>query len=191
MMRILSVTFLLSILLTACDSGTSEPIAATTVTNLAADVARTGHYTFYDLKTNQTVALADSNSTKWDIAFKNTSIIINSGVSGPGNVEAQVVSGVFAELLTAPETGYQKDLAAANLAIKPGSGNGWYNYNATAMTINPIPGKLIVLKTTDGKFAKIQIKSYYQNAPATPDINSVSRYYTFDYVYQPNGSRTF
>lgn len=177
--------------ISACDSTTVTPVVATTITNLDADVNKSGHYTFFDLKNNQVVALADSATTKWDIAFKATSIIINSGVSGMGNAEAQVVDGIFSELTEAPATGYQKDIAANNLAIKPGSGAGWYNYNPTAMVITPIPGKIIVVKTTNGRYAKIQIKNYYKDAPATPTVASPSRYFTFDYIYQPNESTKF
>ena len=39
----------------------------------------------------------------------------------------------------------------------------------------------------DGKFAKVEILSYYLGAPENPDaFADQSRYYTFNYVYQPN-----
>ncbi|MAK01773.1 MAG: hypothetical protein CMC17_04480, partial [Flavobacteriaceae bacterium] len=42
-------------------------------------------------------------------------------------------------------------------------------------------------RTRDGKFAKVEILSYYLGAPENPDaFADQSRYYTFNYVYQPN-----
>jgi hypothetical protein len=73
-------------------------------------------------------------------------------------------------------------------AIPTGSGNGWYNYNSTTNLITSIAGKVFVVKTHDGKYAKMEIISYYKDAPATPDATALSRYYTFRYVYQPNGT---
>ena len=43
----------------------------------------------------------------------------------------------------------------------------------------------------DGKYAKVEILSYYQGAPDSPDaFTDQSRYYTFNYVYQPNSGET-
>ncbi|MFT6205223.1 MAG: hypothetical protein ACJA1O_002839, partial [Spirosomataceae bacterium] len=41
------------------------------------------------------------------------------------------------------------------------------------------------------KFAKMEILGYYKDMPAIIDRSSQSRYYTFRYAYQPDGSRTF
>jgi hypothetical protein len=173
-------------------------LEATTVSNLAAGVNTTNggggqptsatKYTFYSLASNAVVANADSNSTKWDVGFKGTTIIINGGISGPGQGGALVQDGLFTEAATAPETGFKAD-AAAGLAIPTGSNNGWYNYNGATNIITPLAGKVIMVRTATGKYAKLEIVSYYQNAPATPAPTSVSRYYTFRYLYQPDGSR--
>jgi len=73
------------------------------------------------------------------------------------------------------------------LAIPTGSDNGWYNYDPSQLTIRPIPGKVIVLRTADNKFAKVEILSYYKDAPEVITeqiaLNDL-RYYTFNYVYQ-------
>ena len=55
----------------------------------------------------------------------------------------------------------------------------------------PTAGKIIVAKTSDGRYAKMEILSYYKDAPATPTFNNEARYYTFRYVYQPNDTRSF
>jgi hypothetical protein len=66
---------------------------------------------------------------------------------------------------------------------------GWYNYDGATNIVTPIAGKVILIRTATGKYAKLEIVSYYQNAPATPTATSVSRYYTFRYLYQPDGTR--
>ena len=73
-------------------------------------------------------------------------------------------------------------------AIASGSGNGWYTYTGPpTYLISPTPGKILVFRTRDGKYAKMEILSYYLGAPENPDaFSDPSRYYTFNYVYQPN-----
>jgi hypothetical protein len=185
-------------ILSACDKDntvTPEPVKSETFRDLAADPttttstgqpASTGKYTFFSFK-NGLVSSADSASTKWDIAFRATSIIVNGGTSGPGQGAALIRDGIFSEILEAPSTGYVQD-AKPNFAITASSGRGWYNYNPVANLITPIAGKVLIFKTADGKYAKMEILSYYKGAPATPTATDVSRYYTFRYVYQPDGS---
>ena len=122
---------------------------------------------------------------------------MNGGASGPGQGEAQVVTGSFDALSAAPESGYQSD-SDTETAIPAGSGNGWYTYTGQDGTppniILPIPGRVIVLRTADGNYAKLEIMSYYRG---NPDTSSASfsgeggRHYTFQYVVQPSGSRAF
>jgi hypothetical protein len=151
----------------------------------------TGRFTFFSLRENKVIPNADSASTKWDVAFRTTIILTNGGVSGPGSGAAQVADGIFEDILEAPAEGWQIDTAARK-AIPTGSGNGWYNYNPTGFTVTPIPGRVLLIRTADGKYAKIRILNYYRDAPATIDpFSDKERYYTFEYVYQPNGSRSF
>jgi hypothetical protein len=155
-------------------SSTGQPIAAK-------------HYTFFSLADNKQIVYTDSNTTKWDVAFRGTTILVNGGASGPGQGGAQVYTGLFADLVTAPTTGYNVD-AAATKAIPTGSGNGWYTYSSTTNVVTPIAGRVLAIRTALGKYAKMEIQSYYQNAPATPTSANPSGYYTFRYVYQPSGS---
>jgi HmuY protein len=170
------------------DNTVTPPVVAVetkTVANIDADAANKGSFTLYSLVDNKVIPNSDSATTKWDIGFKATTIIINGGTSGPGKAEAQVITGVFSQLVTAPETGYTTD-AAAKKAI-----TGWYSYNMTTHVISPVTGAVIVLKTANGNYAKLEVTSYYKDAPATPDQNSISRYYNFRFAYQPDGTRKF
>jgi hypothetical protein len=177
------------------DNNATPAVQAQTVTSLSAagTASSTGqptaakHYTFYSLADGKQIAYTDSNSTKWDVAFKGTTILINGGTSGPGQGGAQVYTGLFADLVTAPITGYSVDGAAAK-AIPTGSGNGWYSYSSTTNVVTPIAGRVLAIRTALGKYAKMEIQNYYQNAPAAPTSANASGYYTFRYVYQPSGT---
>ena len=79
-------------------------------------------------------------------------------------------------------------------SISTGSGEGWYIYaGPPTHLITPITGKILVFRTHDGKYAKVDILSYYKDAPNAPDaFTDEDRYFTFNYVYQPNeGISTF
>lgn len=157
-------------------------------------------FTFFNLSDGEIVDRADSASTRWDIALAGTTILVNGGTSGPGQGAAQVVNGTFEDLTEAPETGYASD-QGSELAIPSGSGNGWYTYTGEGnppAAILPIPGRIIVLQTADGNYAKMEILSYYEGNPDTStgefanfQTRPAGRHYTFQYVVQPDGSRNF
>ncbi len=156
-------------------------------------------YTFFSFSTGQIVANADSASTKWDIGFRSTSIIFNGGTSGPGAAGAQVQKGLFADLITAPATGYTLDnkttnafaISSSPLASGATATNQWW-FNSgtnTSTVISPIAGQVILVKTADGKYAKLEILNFYKGAPATiNNLTDLDRYYTFRYVYQGDGT---
>ncbi|MFZ9687942.1 MAG: HmuY family protein [Chitinophagaceae bacterium] len=157
-----------------------------------------GKFTFYSLENNAVVPSTDSNSTKWDIAFRGTTIITNAGTSGPGAGGAFVYTGTFDELETVPtDSTFKKDNAPTSYAITSGSNKGWYVYDPVNNLITPIPGRVLVIKTAKGNFAKVEIMNYYKGgstpAPsASDDIKlKTQRFYTFRFVHQANGTASF
>lgn len=202
----------LSIALIACTKDEETivvPVSAITVKDLAADTVTglgldgrpqsAGTTTYYSLVDNKVVASTDAASTKWDIAFSSTKILINGGTSGPGIGGAFVYVGLFDALKTIPaDSNFATDNAnAAAFAIPLGSGKAWYTYDGLTTLVSPIAGRVLVIRTATGKFAKIEIISYYKGGVTLPASASVNdklfkqRYYTFRYAYQPNGSKTF
>lgn len=163
--------------------------ATYTVNNLVADTAKKNRPTFYSLADNKVIDVADSNSTKWDIAFMGTKILFNSLSSGPGTTVAQIVDGVYADYILAPENGYRADTSTSKLAITASSGKGWYNYNTSTHIITPIAGKVIVVKTNAGYYAKLEILNYYKDSPANPTGTDKARFYTFRYGIQKDKTR--
>ena len=209
--RIIGGMFLAMVAFQACEKDQTTTTQATlvekTVSNLPADTivglvngqpVGVGKYTFFSLEGNTLVASTDSNSLKWDIAMRGTSIITNSGNSGPGNGGAFVYVGTFDELKTIPaDSVFKKDNAPVSYAIPLGSNKGWYVYNPVTTLITPVPGRVLVIKTASGKYAKVEILNYYKGG-VTPDATASDndkltkqRYYTFRYAYQGNGSTSF
>ena len=180
---------------------TVKDLAADTVTGLGADgrPQSAGTTTYYSLVDNKIVASTDAASTKWDIAFSSTKILVNCGTSGPGIGGAFVFKGLFDDLKTIPvDSSFATDNSnAASYAIPLGSGRAWYTYDGLTTLVSPIAGRVLVIRTANGKYAKIEILNYYKGGVTLASTASVSdklfkqRYYTFRYAYQPNGAKTF
>lgn len=179
----------------------------TTVQNLIADTIiglspigqpyGANKFTFFSIENNTLVPSSDSATTRWDIAFRGTTIITNSGTSGPGAGGAFVQIGTFdASTSISVDSVFYTD-AAPLYAIRTGSGKGWYNYDGANNLVTPLPGRVIMIRTASGKYAKLEIINYYKkgNTPAASasdaDKLSLQRYYAFRYTFQPNGSKTF
>jgi hypothetical protein len=180
---------------------TVNDLAADTVTGLGADgrPQSAGTTTYYSLVDNKIITSTDAASTKWDIAFSSTKILVNSGTSGPGLGGAFVFKGLFDDLKTIPtDSSFATDNSnAASYAIPLGSGKAWYTYDGLTTLVSPIAGRVLVIRTANGKYAKIEILNYYKGGVTLASTASVNdklfkqRYYTFRYTYQSNGSKTF
>ncbi|WP_299439735.1 HmuY family protein [uncultured Aquimarina sp.] len=154
-----------------------------------------GAFTKFDFETGQ-ITTSDED---WDIAFRGTTIIINGGATQgttdepdrTGDAAAYIATGTM-DNITSVEIGNLIQDTAADTAIPSGSDNGWYNYSgAPNFLITPLTGKILVIRTSDGKYAKVEILSYYKDAPINPDaFVHESRYFTFNYIYQPNNNVT-
>lgn len=149
-----------------------------------------GSYTKFSFSQNAVVTGDD-----WDVAFRGTTILVNGGAAmatdepaRTGQGAVATLSGVlFNEVSAIPTTGFTQD-SATGYAIPTGSGNGWYSYNSETHIITAVAGKVFVVKTHDGKYAKMEILSYYKDAPSNPTIETETRYYTFNFAYQPEGT---
>ena len=191
------------------ETETILPVTAITISNLPADTVlglnpttgmpySAGKYTFFSLERNEPVLNTDSATTKWDLAFASTKILTNSGTSGTGLGGAFIYTGLFDDLKTIPtDSVFKTDNAPASYAITYGSGKGWYVYDQLTSLITPLAGRVLVIRTASGKYAKLEIINYYKGGVTLPttasdsDKLSKQRYYTFRYTFQPNGTKTF
>ena len=218
------LTIAIVFLLVACDNSTPTPTPTpvdttntgafkvftidgiTTVQNLLADTIRgvgamgpygVGKVTFFNISTQKIVANSDSATTKWDLGFRGTTIFTNSGTSGTGQGGAFIFNGLFDNLKTISADSTFKVDTKTLLAIPTGSKKGWYAYDGAANLITAIPGKVLVIRTADGKFAKMEILNYYKKGvtPAATATDAAKtngqRYYAYRFVYQPDGSKNF
>ena len=156
--------------------------------DVAADTGNVGAFTFYSLRDSAIVASADSNSTKWDLAFRSTTVLTNSGTSGPGEGGAIVLTATDYDTLSmAPESEYAVDQEG-----QPAISRQWYTYTGPpSHQILMNPGIVIVVRTADGRYAKLKFTSYYEGGEAIPTGDARSRFYHFTYTFQPDGSRSF
>ncbi len=149
-------------------------------------------FTLFSLKDSSVVDHKDSATTKWDIGFRADIIIVNGGKSGPGNGAAYIWDGLFGEL---KEAGHDSLFIQDNppaYAI----GQKWRSTSTDPATmariIKPIPGKILVVRTADNKYAKIEMLSYYKGSPASPNpFTDKDRHLSFRYVYQSSGKKFF
>lgn len=184
------------------DDEKTQVAVAATATNIPAPqiggqgqpVAESGAFTKFSFSENKVVT-----TDKWDIAFRGTTILVNGGTKigitdepeRTGQAAVSVVSEKFASVTAVPAAATFKQDASTVFAIPIGSGLGWYDYNGATRIVTARAGKVFVVKTHDGKYAKFEILSYYKDAPAAPTATSEGRFYTFNFVYQANSTTTF
>lgn len=211
------IAFALVLSLYACQKDTTTaidtPVSTIRVNNLAADTIigitpgvpprggmpfGAGKFTFFSLENNKIIPNSDSASTKWDIGLRGTTIITNGGNSGPASGGAFIFIGLFDDLKTiSADSVFKVDNAPTAYAISNGSNRGWFVYDGINNLVNPIPGRVLVIRTGSGKFAKLEILNYYKGGvtPAASASDAIKinaqRYYTFRFSFQPNGTKVF
>ena len=194
--------FLIAFLFVACSNDEETlPVIAAKYSNLHAPQSGgqgqpiSGPFTKFSFESGEV-----TEGNDWDIAFRGTTILVNGGTevglgeepARSGEAEAAVAEGTFSSVIGADGLVFEQD-GSNGTAIKAGSGNGWYVYNPQVMSITPIPGKIFVFKTNNGHYAKVEFLSYYKDGVIPPDpVQSLraARYYTFNYVYNPNKGET-
>lgn len=200
-----------SIVFVSCEkekTGAPVELQAQTVNDLAADPIigispqgqpyGSGKFTLFSLENNMVIANSDSATNKWDLGFRGTTIITNGGTGGPANGGAFIYTGIFNDLSQVPaDSTFKTDNAPTSYAITTGSDKGWYHYDGATQLVTPIPGRVLVIRTASGKYAKVEIQNYYKGG-ITPDASATDdekitkqRYYTFRYIYQPDGTKKF
>lgn len=198
------VLFVSLLFIVACDKTTNDPSSTAksiTIKDLPGDpttgfdqttgmpIGDSKKFTFFRFSDSTIISNADSATAKWDIGFRSSTIILNSGISGPATAAGFIQNGLYSEIKEiSNDSIFKTDVSATNLAI----GKNWSTYNAQTLILSPTPGKTLIIKCSDGKYVKMEILSYYKGAPASPNaMVNAARYYTFRYTYQADGSKKF
>src|SRR6056297_3131929 len=200
---LLTLSISLFVLISACSdsmTGTEDEMVSEidiqTIENLHAPFDRdnpdASPFIYFSLESGEVVESSEADTKNWDIAFRGTSILVNSGSSGPGKAGAIMLDVEFNNVEIAPTVGYSVD-SEDEPAIS-GSG-GWYTYTGNGNPAHAVIAQddvTIILKTAGGNhYAKMHIMSYYEDSPdtSTDDFANFqtrpeSQYYTFKYALQ-------
>lgn len=150
-----------------------------------------GDFVRFSFETADTVS-----GDNWDVAFRGTSIIVNGGVSSnadqpnrTGNAAVYIADGTLQDITSVDSSLLVQD-STNSTAIIDDFGftlTGWCAYDQTTHVITPIAGKVLVFRTHDNKYAKVEILNFYD----TPMTSAYGGFYTFNYVYQSAGELIF
>jgi hypothetical protein len=150
----------------------------------------TGDYTKFSFSEGGIV-----EGDNWDIAFRNTSIIVNGGMASDasqpdrtGDGGIYLIPGTMEDITSVVEAYFQVD-GETGTAIIDDMGQmqmGWCVYDHTTNLISPIAGEILVVRTHDNKYAKVEILNFYDS----PMTNLFGGFYTFNYVYQSEAGVT-
>lgn len=118
---------------------------------------------------------------EWDLAFRRSRILVNGGEGFPGRGGIVDLGAVaFEEVIEAPADGYRGTEAGRD-SLQPDL-DEWYDYGFTSHVLTARP-RVYAVRTADGRFAKLQMVSYY-----CPEARGGCP--TFRWVYQGDGSRS-
>ncbi|MBI1864899.1 MAG: HmuY family protein, partial [Nitrospirae bacterium] len=132
------------------------------------------------------VGVAGSVLPDWDVAFRRFQVVTNSGATNPaGQAGVRDLGPLpFESIEEAPEKGYLVDarsgdrIQTENPALKR-----WYEYDYAVHRLKPKPN-VYVVRTADGRYAKVRILSYY-------GPEKEAGFVTIRFTVTPTGSRRF
>jgi hypothetical protein len=151
---------------------------------------------YFSFTTNDTVTVTDpATSTAWDLAFQRYRVRTNGGLSGNGSGSAansyKKGQTGFDDLIVVPDTTTFVTDASISIAVQQGYATyivnptiyTWFTLEFATQGTQIVPSDYIyIVKTGTGKYAKVWFKSYYS-------ATNLSGYVTFQYKYQPDGSK--
>jgi len=211
-MKYTSFFFLLSLLLfTSCEKSSSDEIlwwygadvieldASDFELNIA-DTSATGNFVKFSFLEGGIVT-----NNKWDVAFRGTTLIVNGGEKAhndqpdrTGDAAVYIATGSMTEINSVDTNRLLQDnsfgsailnnIMIDDLGI---SGQGWASYNMSNHLFQPRPGRILVFRTHDNKYAKMQIIYFYDSLNPVTSDGDIGGFYTFNYAYQSEGEINF
>lgn len=176
------------VILSSCSKDkTDTPVTIVTKTDsVKVNFNALAPFTFFSFKNDAIVANTDSATNKWDFGLRFTTFILNSNAYGPGNAAAILQNNIYANVTTAPETGYAYDTTKTQKAIRDGS---WYDYNPVTHAFTPKAGQTFIIRTADNFYVKMELLAVDYDAFTGPVPQRLI--YRFRYTYQSNGTKNF
>ena len=211
-MKSTSFFFLLSFLLfTSCEKSSTEEIlwwhnadvieldASDFELNIA-DTSATGNFVKFSFSEGVTVS-----NENWDVAFRGTTLIVNGGEKAhndqpdrSGNAAVYIATGSMLEINSVDTNRLLQDNSSGSAILNNImiddlgiSGQGWASYNMSNHLFQPRPGRILIFRTHDNRYAKIEIIYFYDNLNPDTRSGDIGGFYTFNYVYQSSGEINF
>jgi len=132
-------------------------------------------------------SMKDPNN--WDLAFRMAKIVSNGGATNKtGKVAvAKLATTDFDSVKEVPENvKFLKEIKPPNsIDTRNDSFENWSSYKPSYHEIKPYDN-FYLIKTSEGKFAKMQILSYY----CKKGVKKIKGCYTIKYVYQGGGTKS-
>lgn len=168
----------------------------TTRTTLSRKTAYGNDWIYFSLSQGKEVTVSEDShatDTSWDLAFNRYNIRTNSGKSGNGQGGAYDTGMTdFDAVSTAPTSGYTVDEDAQITGSFTGSGITYAESTLNKVLAEAISfagppptytpnNHVYVVKTADGKYAKLQVEGFY-------DDEGNSGFMTFKFAYQSDGT---
>ena len=188
---IFSVLFLLASSCKKDDSAT--PIESQT---FEVNAASSTTWKYFSFAKNDTIIVSDPlTSAEWDLAFQRYRVRTNGGKSGSGMGAAansyQKGQTGFDNLKMVSDTSTFVTDNTIEIAVQQGYATyivnpllyTWFSMEMADMGTQIVPTDYIyIVKTADGKYAKVWFRSYYS-------ATNVSGHVTIQYKYQPDGTK--
>ena len=148
------------------------------------DATNEEQWTYFDFSRGEQVNIHDTSSLEWDLAFRRGKIITNGGATNKfgkaGLINLGEVS--FDAVESVPLKDFIPDEATRTQTENPVLLQ-WYKYNYITHKLTARKN-IYVMRTSDGKFAKVQFLSFYC-ADKQPGCIQMK------YVYQNEGTKSF
>ena len=211
-MRYTCYLFVLSFLLiTSCEKSSTEEIlwwhdadiveldASNYAFNIS-DTSATGNFVRFSFSEGGIVT-----NENWDVAFRGTTLIINGGEKAhndqpdrTGNAGVYIDIGSMSEINSIDTSKLLQDNSSGSAILNNimiddlgVSGQGWASYSFSTHLFSPRAGRILLFRTHDDKYAKMEIIYFYDSLRPDTGNNDIGGYYTFNYVYQSDGTTNF
>ena len=177
---------------TGCDKDQSVAPEAEKGDEIVVDASSSTDWVYFSFSKGTVVEIENpSESANWDLGLRRYHFSTNSGTSGNAQGGALDMGDLtWNDVVEAPANGYVVD---DSLAYEGHSGTEMYSVNPVLETWAERVGMpptfvpsdhVFVVKTADGKFVKLWLKSYYND-------EGTSGHITFQYDYEASGKRQF
>ena len=155
------------------------------------DTSVTGKFTKFSFSEGDTI-----NHNNWDVAFRGTTLIVNGGEKShndqpdrSGNAAIYIAIGSMSEINYIDTNRLLQDNSSGSAVLENMmvddlgiSGKGWASYNYQTHIISPIPGRVLVFRTHDDNYAKMEILYFYNSPNPEPQNRDYGGFYTFNYL---------